>query len=65
MKSIIPVILGALAFGVLFFTSCEEKIDTAPVIKSITLNPDTVRVGETTLVTVDAIDSDGDQIIYS
>jgi hypothetical protein len=65
MKSTIPVILGALALGVLFLTSCEEKIDTAPVIKSITLNPDTVRVGETTLVTVDAIDSDGDQIIYS
>ncbi len=65
MKSMIPVILGVLAFGVLFLTSCEEKIDTAPVINSITLNPDTVRVGETTLVTVDAFDSDGDQIIYS
>jgi hypothetical protein len=65
MKSVIPVIFGLLAFGFLYLTSCDEKMDTAPVIKSLTLTPDTVRVGETTLVTVNAIDQDGDQIIYS
>lgn len=65
MKSVIPVLLGLLAVNIMFLTSCEEKIDTAPVIQSIVLNPDTVRVGEATQVVAKAIDSDGDQIIYS
>lgn len=65
MKPVLPVLIAVIAATVLAFTSCEEKMDTAPVIKSITLNPDTVRVGETTQVIVNATDSDGDQIIYS
>lgn len=65
MKPVIPAVFLLLAAAMSLFSACEEQIDTAPVISSITLDPDTVRVGEASEVIINASDSDGDQIIYS
>ncbi len=38
--------------------------NSAPIIQAVTFIPDTVVLGRSCLVTVDAVDPDGDQIIY-
>lgn len=57
----------------IFLTGCVQPTNTdvntdgnnEPVINSITIDPVFVRVGTTTTVTVDATDSDGDNLTYS
>jgi len=57
----------------ILLTGCVQPTDTdvnndgnnEPVINSITIDPVFVRVGTTTTVTIDATDSDGDNLSYS
>ncbi len=61
------LLLSFLLLGCVQPTDTDVNIDgnSKPVINSITINPVFVRVGTTTTVTVDATDSDGDNLSYS
>ena len=66
-------ILLSITFISFLLLGCVQPTDSNvntdgnsnPVINSITINPVFIRVGTTTTVTVDATDSDGDNLSYS
>jgi len=54
----------ATAFLVLLIAGCNDKITYVPVIKSITVSPDTVEVGGTAMIEIDATDGDDNELVY-
>ena len=65
--SLSVLLLSIMMFGCVQPTDTEKNTagNSDPVINSITINPVFIRVGTTTVVTVDATDSDGDNLSYS
>jgi len=62
----LPAIICLLVpVAILFNISCNEKVETVPVIDSITISPDTVAAGGIALITVTAMDQDGDELVFS
>jgi len=67
MKSFLSglnVHLFATALLVLLIAGCNDKITYVPVIKSITVTPDTVEVGGTAMIEIDATDADDNELVY-
>jgi len=66
LPNILPAIICFLVPAVILFSiSCNEKVETIPMIDSITVAPDTVAAGGIALITVIAADQDGDELVYS
>ncbi len=55
----------SLLFIILVIMIMCRKENQAPLIQSTTANPQTIKTGETTQLTCNAIDPDGDQLTYS
>jgi len=69
MKKFLNILLPVVSFlvpaAMLFIFSCNEKVETVPVIDSITIAPDTVAAGGIALIVVSATDQDGDELVFS
>lgn len=56
--------LFALALVVLLIAGCNDEITYVPVIKSISVTPDTVAVGGTAMIEIVATDADDQELVY-
>jgi hypothetical protein len=69
MKRILTVsligFLGLAFVTLMLISSCSEKVQSIPVIKKVTISPDTVQAGGIALVKTTATDADGDALVYS
>jgi len=67
MKSFISGLqfhLIASALLLLLVAGCNDKITYVPVIKSINVTPDTVVIGGTAMIEIDATDADDTELVY-
>lgn len=58
-------IIGLLTASAMLLSSCNEKVQSVPVIQSMTISPDSVNAGGIALIIVNASDADGDALVYS
>jgi len=58
-------IIGFLTVSAMLISSCNEKVQSVPVIYSMTVSPDSVNAGGIALIIVNAGDADGDALVYS
>jgi hypothetical protein len=56
---------GLTLITLLAISSCKDKVQTIPNILGVTLYPDTVEAGGVAVMTIDAYDEDGDELVYS
>lgn len=54
----------ATALIILLIAGCNDKITYVPVIKSISVTPDTVEVGGTALIEIVATDADDKELVF-
>lgn len=58
------LILSATALVLGFLAACNDKITHVPVIESIDLDPDTVMVGESSMLQIKAVDKDDENLVF-
>jgi len=57
--------IGLATITLLLISSCSEKTQSIPVIKKVTLVPDTIEAGGIALLTTIAKDADRDDLVYT